>query len=145
MEDEMFSSEVYVQRRNRLVKIMPEEFLIIVPPSTSKPTSADGKYSYTPNMNLVYLTGVDQAGTWLVIHRRAGMDIREDLFIDAYDWVMVGNVYGMSQYADGGLMTTKPYVSGSNYILKMSNYPKLSTPRTPYKPCGFCAGRYTMA
>lgn len=45
-------------------------------------------------------------------------------FIDAYDWVMVGNVYGMSQYADGGLMTTKPYVSGSNYILKMSNYPK---------------------
>lgn len=45
-------------------------------------------------------------------------------FIDAYDWVMVGNVYGMSQYADGGLMTTKPYVSGSNYILKMSHYPK---------------------
>ncbi|CAA6823174.1 MAG: Photolyase protein family [uncultured Sulfurovum sp.] len=45
-------------------------------------------------------------------------------FIDAYDWVMVGNVYGMSQYADGGLMTTKPYVSGSNYLLKMSHYPK---------------------
>lgn len=45
-------------------------------------------------------------------------------FIDAYDWVMVGNVYGMSQYADGGLVTTKPYVSGSNYILKMSHYPK---------------------
>ena len=47
-----------------------------------------------------------------------------ELFIDAYDWVMVPNVYGMSQYADGGLMTTKPYISGSNYILKMSNYPK---------------------
>lgn len=45
-------------------------------------------------------------------------------FIDAYDWVMVGNVYGMSQYADGGLITTKPYLSGSNYILKMSHYPK---------------------
>lgn len=45
-------------------------------------------------------------------------------FIDAYDWVMVGNVYGMSQYADGGMMTTKPYISGSNYILKMSHYPK---------------------
>lgn len=44
------------------------------------------------------------------------------LFIDAYDWVMVPNVYGMSQYADGGLITTKPYVSGSNYILKMSDY-----------------------
>jgi deoxyribodipyrimidine photolyase-related protein len=47
-----------------------------------------------------------------------------ELFIDAYDWVMVPNVYGMSQYADGGLMTTKPYISSSNYLLKMSNYPK---------------------
>jgi deoxyribodipyrimidine photolyase-related protein len=45
-----------------------------------------------------------------------------ELFVDAYDWVMVPNVYGMSQYADGGLMTTKPYLSGSNYILKMSDY-----------------------
>jgi deoxyribodipyrimidine photolyase-related protein len=45
-----------------------------------------------------------------------------EMFIDAYDWVMVPNVYGMSQYADGGLMTTKPYISGSSYILKMSNY-----------------------
>lgn len=47
-----------------------------------------------------------------------------ELFIDAYDWVMVPNIYGMSQYADGGMMTTKPYVSGSNYILKMSDYTK---------------------
>jgi deoxyribodipyrimidine photolyase-related protein len=47
-----------------------------------------------------------------------------ELFIDAYDWVMVPNVYGMSQYADGGMMTTKPYLSGSNYLLKMSDYPK---------------------
>jgi deoxyribodipyrimidine photolyase-related protein len=47
-----------------------------------------------------------------------------EMFVDAYDWVMVPNVYGMSQYADGGLMTTKPYVSGSNYILKMSDFTK---------------------
>ncbi|MBN8680610.1 MAG: cryptochrome/photolyase family protein [Chitinophagales bacterium] len=47
-----------------------------------------------------------------------------ELFIDAYDWVMVPNVYGMSQFADGGLMATKPYISGSSYILKMSNYRK---------------------
>ncbi len=47
-----------------------------------------------------------------------------ELFIDAYDWVMVPNVYGMSQYADGGMITTKPYFSSSNYILKMSNYPR---------------------
>jgi deoxyribodipyrimidine photolyase-related protein len=47
-----------------------------------------------------------------------------ELFIDAYDWVMVPNVYGMSQFADGGLMATKPYISGSNYLMKMSDYAK---------------------
>jgi deoxyribodipyrimidine photolyase-related protein len=47
-----------------------------------------------------------------------------EMYIDAYDWVMVPNVYGMSQFADGGLMATKPYISGSNYLLKMSNYKK---------------------
>jgi len=47
-----------------------------------------------------------------------------ELFIDAYDWVMVPNVYGMSLFADGGLMSTKPYISSSNYIKKMSNYNK---------------------
>ena len=47
-----------------------------------------------------------------------------ELHIDAYDWVMVPNVYGMSQFSDGGLMSTKPYISGSNYILKMSDYKK---------------------
>ena len=45
-----------------------------------------------------------------------------ELFIDAYDWVMVPNVYGMSQYADGGRITTKPYISGSSYVKKMSNF-----------------------
>lgn len=45
-----------------------------------------------------------------------------EMYIDAYDWVMVPNVYGMSQYADGGSMTTKPYISSSNYILSMSWY-----------------------
>ncbi|MBX9779206.1 MAG: cryptochrome/photolyase family protein [Chitinophagaceae bacterium] len=46
-----------------------------------------------------------------------------EMYIDAYDWVMVPNIYGMTQFADGGIMTTKPYISGSNYIRKMSNYP----------------------
>lgn len=47
-----------------------------------------------------------------------------EMFIDSYDWVMVPNVYGMALYADGGLITTKPYISGSAYILKMSNFKK---------------------
>lgn len=45
------------------------------------------------------------------------------MYVDAYDWVMVPNVYGMSQFADGGSFATKPYISGSNYLKKMSDYP----------------------
>ena len=45
-------------------------------------------------------------------------------FIDAYDWVMVGNVYAMSGYSDGGSITTKPYICSSNYLIKMSDYSK---------------------
>ena len=45
-----------------------------------------------------------------------------EMFVDSYDWVMVPNVYAMSQNADGGLITTKPYFSGSSYVRKMSHY-----------------------
>lgn len=53
-------------------------------------------------------------------------------FVDGYDWVMLPNVVGMSQYADGGLMTTKPYTSGGAYLHKMSDL------------CGPCAYRPTV-
>lgn len=46
-----------------------------------------------------------------------------EYFIDAYDWVMVPNVFGMSQCSDGGSIVTKPYFSGSNYLKKMGNFP----------------------
>ncbi len=49
-----------------------------------------------------------------------------EMFIDSYDWVMVPNVYGMSQFADGGLMATKPYISASNYLKKMSDFSEKS-------------------
>jgi deoxyribodipyrimidine photolyase-related protein len=47
-----------------------------------------------------------------------------EMFVDSYDWVMVPNTYAMSQHADGGLITTKPYFSGSNYVRKMSHWPR---------------------
>ena len=47
-----------------------------------------------------------------------------EMFVDAYDWVMVPNVYAMSQFAAGESITTKPYVSGSNYLKKMSDLPR---------------------
>ena len=47
-----------------------------------------------------------------------------EMFIDSSEWVMVPNVYGMGTFSDGGIFSTKPYLCGSNYILKMSNYKK---------------------
>ena len=46
------------------------------------------------------------------------------MYIDSSEWVMVPNVFGMATYSDGGIMSTKPYTCGSNYMLKMSNYKK---------------------
>ena len=42
-----------------------------------------------------------------------------EIYIDSYDWVMVPNIYGMSQFSDNGLMASKPYISSSKYILKI--------------------------
>ena len=43
-------------------------------------------------------------------------------FIDGYDWVMQTNVLGMGQFADGGILASKPYAASANYIHKMSDY-----------------------
>ncbi|MGQ4647636.1 cryptochrome/photolyase family protein [Lyngbya aestuarii] len=51
-------------------------------------------------------------------------------FIDAHDWVMQTNVIGMGQFADGGILASKPYVASANYINKMSDY------------CGKCVYQY---
>ena len=63
--------------------------------------------------NALFLTGIKPTAvyTWFM-----------EMYVDAYDWVMVSNVYGMSQDTIDGQITTKPYFSGSNYIKKMSNY-----------------------
>ena len=69
-------------------------------------------------------------------------------FVDGYDWVMVPNVVGMSQYADGGIMATKPYAGGGAYIDRMSDFcggcrynPKI---RVGDKACPFTAGYWAF-
>lgn len=44
------------------------------------------------------------------------------IYIDAFEWVEITNTRGMSQFADGGIVGSKPYVSSSAYINKMSDY-----------------------
>jgi len=45
-----------------------------------------------------------------------------EMYVDSSEWVMGPNVYGMGLYSDGGIFATKPYICGSNYLLKMSDY-----------------------
>ena len=45
-----------------------------------------------------------------------------EMYADAFEWVVTPNVLGMSQFADGGNLATKPYISSANYINKMSDY-----------------------
>lgn len=44
------------------------------------------------------------------------------IYADAVEWVQLPNTRGMSQWADGGIVATKPYISAAAYINKMSNY-----------------------
>jgi deoxyribodipyrimidine photolyase-related protein len=80
------------------------------------------KYSYAHHIErLMYL------GNYMLLCMIDPNDVYQifmEWTIDAYQWVMVPNVYGMSQYSDGGLIMTRPYFSSSNYILKMSDYKK---------------------
>jgi deoxyribodipyrimidine photolyase-related protein len=64
------------------------------------------------------------------------LDWMSEVFIDAYDWVMVPNVIGMGVHADGGRMMTKPYAAGGAYISRMSNYCKgcVFDPKTRSEP-----------
>lgn len=65
----------------------------------------------TGNYALLTQTHPDEVDNWYL-----------GIYIDAIEWVEITNTRGMSQFADGGIVATKPYVSSANYINKMSNY-----------------------
>lgn len=65
----------------------------------------------TGNYALLTQTHPDEVDAWYL-----------GIYIDAIEWVEITNTRGMSQFADGGIVATKPYVSSANYINKMSNY-----------------------
>ena len=80
------------------------------------------EYGYTHHINrlmvlsnIMNLSGIhpDEIYKWFM-----------EMFVDSSEWVMVPNVYGMGTFADGGVFSTKPYICGSSYIMKMSNFKK---------------------
>ncbi len=78
------------------------------------------KYGYNHHIERLMVLG-----NWFLLN---GYDPKEvykwfsSMYVDAYEWVMVPNVFGMSQYADGGFTATKPYISGGNYLQKMGGW-----------------------
>ena len=67
----------------------------------------------TGNYALLTQTHPDEVDKWYL-----------GIYMDAIEWVEITNTRGMSQWADGGNIATKPYVSSGSYINKMSNYCK---------------------
>jgi len=67
----------------------------------------------TGNFALLTQTHADEVDAWYL-----------GIYIDAIEWVEMPNTRGMSQYADGGVVATKPYVSSGSYINKMRDYCK---------------------
>ncbi len=65
----------------------------------------------TGNFALLTQTNPDEVDQWYL-----------GIYLDAIQWVQLPNTRGMSQWADGGTVATKPYVSSASYIHKMSNY-----------------------
>jgi deoxyribodipyrimidine photolyase-related protein len=81
------------------------------------------KYGYLHHIERLMIMG--NIGLLLQINPKELYDWFMICFIDSYEWVMVPNVYGMSQYSLINIsMMTRPYISSSNYIKKMSDYKK---------------------
>lgn len=110
----------YFKHTNKLTKSWYEGTTGIKPLDDS--IKKVNKFAYTHHIerlmiigNIMLLCQIDpeEVNKWFM-----------ELYFDSANWVMVPNVYGMSQFADGGSFATKPYICGSNYILKMSDYKK---------------------
>lgn len=85
---------------------------------TSIQNSLDNSYAHhiqrlmiTGNFALLLQTNPDEVDDWYL-----------GIYADAVEWVQLPNTRGMSQFADGGILATKPYVSSGSYVNKMSNY-----------------------
>jgi deoxyribodipyrimidine photolyase-related protein len=115
--DKMYSSNILKCKKKisdkwwESVNIEPIDFLI----------DKIKKYAYVHHIErLMYLSN------WMLMNNINPKEVYRifmEWTIDAYEWVMIPNVFGMGQFASN-IMMTRPYFSSSNYILKMSNFKK---------------------
>jgi deoxyribodipyrimidine photolyase-related protein len=85
-------------------------------------------YGYAHHIQRLMVTGL--FGLLLGVNPKAMHEWYLAIYVDAVEWVELPNTLGMSQYGDGGIMASKPYIASGKYIDKMSNYCK----QCQYKP-----------
>ncbi len=91
-----------------------------LPPPVASALATVHRYGYNHHIERLMVLG-----NWFLLNEYDPRDVYRwfsALYVDAYEWVMVPNVMGMSQYADGGYTATKPYISGGNYLEKMGRW-----------------------
>lgn len=97
------------------------------------------EHGYAHHIQRLMVTGL--YALLLGVHPKRVHEWYLAVYVDAVEWVELPNTLGMSQYADGGLMASKPYVATGKYIQKMSNYcaecPKNPARRTGPDACPF--------
>lgn len=98
------------------------------------------KHGYAHHIQRLMVTGL--YALLLGVKPRAVHEWYLAVYVDAVEWVELPNTLGMSQYADGGLMASKPYVATGKYIQKMSNYCE-GCPRNPAERTGSDACPFT--
>jgi deoxyribodipyrimidine photolyase-related protein len=78
------------------------------------------KFGYAHHIQRLMVTG--NFALLSGIHPNAVDEWYLGIYVDAFQWVEITNTRGMSQYADGGIVGTKPYISSASYINKMSDH-----------------------
>jgi deoxyribodipyrimidine photolyase-related protein len=97
-------------------------------------------HGYAHHIQRLMVTGL--FGLLLGVDPKAMHEWYLAVYVDAVEWVELPNTLGMSQYADGGVMASKPYVASGNYIKRMSNY-CADCPFDPKRAVGEAACPYT--
>jgi deoxyribodipyrimidine photolyase-related protein len=113
-----FKTENYLENTNKLPDFYWTGKTKMICLSKSINNSLDNSYAHhiqrlmvTGNYALLTQIHPDEIDAWYL-----------GIYVDAVEWVQLPNTRGMSQFADGGKIATKPYVSSGSYINKMSNY-----------------------
>jgi Xaa-Pro aminopeptidase len=130
----------FQERRAKLVEMIDGDYCIVIKASSSKPTSADGMYPYTPSRNLYYLSGIEQENTTLMLWRLKGREAEECLFISPYDEAYAkwyGTVLTKEQSAEkSGIQDIRFSGSEDRVIDKLVSREKLSSFYFDWHNCG---------